>query len=112
MGVACCCTLTNFNPMSSTDSNLLYLPWPSLVPGHRVLVERGPLMGLQGVLLQIKLAHRLVVSINLLECTVAFELDASWVRPIDNERFTQLEAPRVSTRSVTEGSPDLSQVKK
>jgi hypothetical protein len=75
-------------------SNLPYLQWPSLVPGHRVVVERGPLMGMQGVLLQIKQVHRLVVLINLLQRAVAFELDASWVRPIDNEPFTQLEAPR------------------
>jgi hypothetical protein len=46
-------------------------------------------MGMQGVLLQIRPAHRLLVSINMPRRKVFVELDASWVRPIDNEPFTQ-----------------------
>ena len=61
------------------QSTLPYTPWSSLAPGHRVVVERGPLMGLQGVLLRVKQGHRLVVSISMLQRAVAVELDASWV---------------------------------
>jgi transcription antitermination factor NusG len=71
-------------------SNLPYIPWPSLVPGHRVVVDRGPLMGMQGVLLRVKHGYRLVVSINMLQRAVAVELDASWVRPLTDVRL----APR------------------
>jgi transcription antitermination factor NusG len=68
-------------------STLPYIPWPSLVPGHRVVVDRGPLMGLQGVLLRVRQGHRLVVSINMLQRAVAVELDASWVRPLADVRL-------------------------
>jgi transcription antitermination factor NusG len=71
-------------------SNLPYKPWPSLVPGDRVIVDRGPLMGMQGVLLRIRQAHRLVVSINMLQRAVAVEIDASWVRPCNDVRQHQL----------------------
>jgi transcription antitermination factor NusG len=71
-------------------SNLPYTPWPSLVPGHRVVVDRGPLMGMQGVLLRVRQGHRLVVSINMLQRAVAVELDVSWVRPLTDVRLAQL----------------------
>ena len=71
-------------------SNLPYLPWPSLVPGHRVVVDSGPLMGMQGVLLRVRHGHRLVVSINMLQRAVAVELDASLVRPLNDVRLATL----------------------
>jgi transcription antitermination factor NusG len=74
-------------------SNLPYLPWPSLAPGHRVVVDRGPLMGVQGVLLQIRQSHRLVVSVSMLQRAVAVELDASWVRLAPDATLTYLEPP-------------------
>jgi transcription antitermination factor NusG len=74
-------------------SNLPYLPWPSLAPGHRVVVDRGPLMGVQGVLLQTRYPRRLVVSITMLHRAVAVELDANWVRPVDTATFSPLEPP-------------------
>jgi transcription antitermination factor NusG len=75
---------------NALKSNLPYLPWPSLVPGHRVVVERGPLMGMQGVLLQIRPAHRLLVSINMLQRALAVELDASWIRPARERTFPSI----------------------
>jgi transcription antitermination factor NusG len=70
-------------------SNLPYIPWPSLVPGHRVVVDRGPLTGLQGVLLRVRHGHRLVVSISMLQRAVAVELDANWVRPLPEVLIAQ-----------------------
>ncbi len=64
------------------DSGLLVAPWPFLQTGQRVLVERGPLEGLEGILQEIKKTFRLVVSIEILQRSVSVELDRSWIRPV------------------------------
>jgi transcription antitermination factor NusG len=50
-------------------------PWPFLQVGQRVRIERGALQGLEGILMGFKKPHRLVVSITLLQRSVAVELD-------------------------------------
>lgn len=67
-----------------TSSGLLVSPWPFLKVGQRVLIERGPLLGLEGLLQTIKGKHRLVVSITLLQRSVSTEIDRSWVRPLSS----------------------------
>ncbi|MGD1091597.1 MAG: transcription termination/antitermination NusG family protein [Bryobacteraceae bacterium] len=48
---------------------------PTVHPGTRVRVRYGPLRGLEGVLVQFKTQHRLVVSVTLLQRSVAVEID-------------------------------------
>jgi len=64
------------------DSNLPIVPWPFLQLGERIIVEQGPLAGLEGVLTGIKNPYRLVASINLLQRSVAVEIDRGCVRPL------------------------------
>jgi transcription antitermination factor NusG len=66
------------------DSGLPVMPWPFLREGQRVLIERGPLAGVEGTLLQSKGQFRLVVSISLLQRSVSAEIDRRWVRPISS----------------------------
>lgn len=56
-------------------SGLQAEPWPFLQVGQRVRIERGALQGLEGILMGFKKPHRLVVSITLLQRSVAVELD-------------------------------------
>jgi transcription antitermination factor NusG len=56
--------------------------WPFLKTGESVLVERGPLTGLEGLLVQIKNSNRLVISLSLLQRSVAVEIDRECVRPL------------------------------
>ena len=63
-------------------SGLLMKPWPYLEVGQRVLIERGPLAGVEGILQQVKAKFRLVVSISLLHRSVSAEVDRTWVRPV------------------------------
>ena len=63
-------------------SGLLVTPWPFIEVGQQVLIESGPLAGLEGILQQIKGKFRLVVSICLLQRSVSTEVDRSWIRPI------------------------------
>ncbi len=49
--------------------------------GERVRIESGPLRGVVGVLTQYKGNHKLVVSITLLQRSVAVEIDSALVTP-------------------------------
>jgi len=62
-------------------SQLSTEPWPYLHIGRRVRIEVGPLSGVEGILVAVKKAHRLVVSVTLLQRSVAVEIQADWVVP-------------------------------
>ncbi len=64
------------------QSGLLIKPWPFLEVGQRVLIEHGPLAGIEGILDELKGQCRLIVSIHLLQRSVSAEVERSWVRPI------------------------------
>lgn len=68
-------------------AGLLVTPWPFLNVGQAVLVERGPLAGVEGILVEIKKTFRLVVSVHLLQRSVSTEVDRSWVRPLAPPRI-------------------------
>ncbi len=62
-------------------------PWPFLREGQFVSVERGPLAGVEGIIVTLKNQYRLVVSVSLLQRSVAVEIDRDWVRPISSPRL-------------------------
>jgi transcription antitermination factor NusG len=49
-------------------------PWPYLTAGDRVRLEDGPLAGIEGILLREKSGSRLIVSVELLQRSVAVEI--------------------------------------
>jgi transcription antitermination factor NusG len=61
------------------DAGLPSEPWPFPLAGQRVRIDIGPLSGTEGVVVRVKNRTRLVVSISLLQRSVAVELDADWV---------------------------------
>jgi transcription antitermination factor NusG len=63
-------------------SGLPVLPWPQLAVGSRVLIEQGPLQGVEGVALDVKKKFRLFVSVSLLQRSISVEIDRDWVRPL------------------------------
>jgi transcription antitermination factor NusG len=64
------------------ESKQPWAPWPYLKAGDRVRVERGPMRGLEGTLLRTKDALRLVISVELLQRSMAVELDREAIQPI------------------------------
>jgi transcription antitermination factor NusG len=48
--------------------------------GDRVRIEHGPLVGVEGILLRFGGHHSLVLSVTLLQRSVAVQLDEAWVR--------------------------------
>lgn len=63
------------------ETDLAVRPWPFLRVGQRVRIRKGPLTGAEGFLVEFKNSFRLVVSITILNRSVAAELDGAWVTP-------------------------------
>jgi transcription antitermination factor NusG len=61
------------------DADLEAEPWPFPHVGERVWIAVGPLTGTEGVVLRTKGHNRLILSIALLQRSVAVEVDAEWV---------------------------------
>lgn len=73
-------------------SGLWAEPWPFLDVGQRVLLEKGPLAGLEGLLIEVRKKQRLIVSVTLLRRSVAVEVERDWVRPLDCNRIEPLRS--------------------
>jgi transcription antitermination factor NusG len=65
-------------------SGLPARPWPCLTVGSRVFIDRGPLAGVEGICLNVDKVFRLLVSIPLLQRSVAVEIEREWARPVLN----------------------------
>lgn len=78
------------------ESGLPCQPWAFLQVGQRVRVEYGAFRGLEGILLAFKKCHRLVVSITLLQRSVAVDIDSAWVRSLGDPTYVapNLVCPR------------------
>src|SRR6266436_6601487 len=60
-------------------SGLSTMPWPYLQVGHVARIEEGPLRGMTGIVIRIKSGLKLVLSINLLQRSIAVEMDRHWI---------------------------------
>jgi transcription antitermination factor NusG len=56
-------------------------PWPYLKAGQMVRILDGPLFGMNGILAEVKNRRRLVVSVHLLQRSVAVEVDRECIGP-------------------------------
>lgn len=63
-------------------SHLTLEPWPFLKTGQRVRVQEGPLEGLEGIIADASGTHRVVVSLDLLQRSVAVQIDRARVSPL------------------------------
>ena len=64
------------------SSGLPNQPWPYLQVGERVRVNYGSFNNLEGILIHFKGSHRVVLSVTLLQRSVAMEIDLAWVTPV------------------------------
>lgn len=65
------------------NSRLAVRPWPYLKLGDQVRVERGPLRGVEGTLLrEEKDRLQLVIGIEMLQRSLAVEVEADMVTPV------------------------------
>jgi len=73
-------------------SGLSTMPWPYLEVGDAVRIEDGPLRGMNGLIVKIKSGLKLVLSVSLLQRSVAVEVDRSWVSSVHAARPVIIEA--------------------
>jgi transcription antitermination factor NusG len=64
------------------QSGSVIRPWPFLRDGDRVRIDDGPLRNVEGILLRGGDADQVVVSITLLQRSVAVRVDRAWLTPI------------------------------
>jgi transcription antitermination factor NusG len=63
-------------------------PWPFLRCGERVRIGYGSMAGVEGILLYEKGSQLLVLSVELLQRSVAVQIDRSMVRPVRTAPLT------------------------
>jgi transcription antitermination factor NusG len=70
-------------------------PWPYLEVGEKVRIHTGKLSGLEGILINFKGHHRVVLSVTLLQRSVALEVDLGWIASL--EKRTETKTQRISS---------------
>lgn len=54
---------------------------PYLEAGRRVAVTSGPMKGLEGFVLRVKGRTRVIINVDMIQQSVAVEVDSSWLSP-------------------------------
>lgn len=83
----------------AVDSRLLVEPYPFLAAGDRVRVKAGALEGLEGILIRKKKAHRLVLSVEMLQKSMAVEIDGYMVERVTRAAMPGRRYPQIGTMS-------------
>lgn len=63
-------------------SKLNYSP-VALSLGQRVIIQEGPLSGIEGTLLEVRQQSRVLISVSTVQRAVSVEIDRRWLRTID-----------------------------
>jgi transcription antitermination factor NusG len=80
-------------------------PWKFLKSGDQVVIDRGALRGVAGILLSTRGGCRLILSVTLLQRSVAVEIDRDWVRPAAAQSAERLRAMVSGQSCDYSGSP-------
>ena len=64
-------------------SGLRIQPWPYLRTGQQVRIERGCLEGVAGIVLRDRDALRVLINVEILQRTVAVEIDRALLTPVE-----------------------------
>jgi len=81
-------------------SGLPNRPWPFLQVGDPVKIELGPLRGLEGIIVDFKGSHRLVLSVSLLQRSVAVEIDSAFVESLKSAPCRSIKKVYGKTRAL------------
>ncbi len=64
---------------TAVQSHMAVKPCPFLRVGQAARIRSGPLAGVEGILTKVKNAHRIILSITLLQRSVAVEVDSACI---------------------------------
>jgi len=87
------------------NSGNFYEPWPFLQVGQRVSVEYGPLAGTEGFVLMVKNTYRFVISVNMLQRSVAVEIDRECLKPVSRPLVASLKTAKEEPLLVSSHNP-------
>jgi len=90
---------------AAVDGHYRVEPHPFLKCGDRVRVVSGSLEGVEGILTRKKNYIRLVLSVEMLAQSVAVEVNAADVEPVNPPRFIAAPAGRHSDAQAKDGRP-------
>ena len=65
------------------DSGSGVEPWPYIQVGQRMRINAGPLAGLDGILQEVRNTWRIVVGVDLLQRSIAVQLERDQVTPLN-----------------------------
>jgi transcription antitermination factor NusG len=82
---------------ATIKSGLPSEPWRFLKIGQKVRMKYGPLCGLEGILLDFRGRHRLVLSVTLLQRSIAVQVEDDWVMPLGDRLRSSSEQIGVSS---------------
>lgn len=71
---------------AALGSQLSLRPWPHLRAGDRVRIEAGPMRGVEGLLVREAAGLRLILGVELLQRSVAVEVDQDMIVPVHAAR--------------------------
>ncbi len=67
---------------TAVNSKLALEPHPFVQIGDRIQIAEGPLRDTEGILLKVKDREHLIVSVTMLQRSVAIQIDRNWIRPL------------------------------
>jgi transcription antitermination factor NusG len=67
---------------TSVSSGSAVRPWPFLQEGERVRIDDGPLRSVEGILMRGDDSDQVVISITLLQRSIAVQVDRAWLTPM------------------------------
>ncbi|HKW34669.1 MAG TPA: transcription termination/antitermination NusG family protein [Candidatus Acidoferrum sp.] len=73
-------------------SGLSAMPWPYIQIGNVAQILQGPLRGLTGIIVKIKSGVKLVLSVSLLQRSVAVEVERNWVGEVQPGKPAEVNA--------------------
>jgi transcription antitermination factor NusG len=79
------------------------MPWPYLRIGQVARIKEGPLKGLTGIVVKIKSGLKLVLSVSLLQRSVAVEVDRSSLSEVGPLGMAEFSAPPGLTNPIESG---------
>jgi len=84
----------------AVGSGIATQPWPYLRTGEFVQINYGHLAGLQGILVNFKGNHRVVLSVTLLQRSLALEVELEWLSPVVEPRQQRTAARTCMAQTV------------
>ena len=92
-------------------SGLSAMPWPYMQVGNVAQILEGPLRGLNGIVVKIKSGVKLVLSVSLLQRSVAVEVERSWVGDVRPGKPTEIDALQPRNAAVPSEAVQLGAMK-